>query len=525
MKTRRLLKEEITYSVAKEREVNVLHQLGYLDQQCRFFSHLNERQEWMKAVIAYHLGVKSTDMCHVANMEDWFRGSFNVCVPVTIDNWKGRQQPGQRVILRFPLPYRVGEGFRPGNGDEKIQCEAGAYAWLQQNCPNVPIPRLYGFALSTGETYTRIEHLPFLSRCFQSVRRRLLQWLGLPVPSYYVRRPGIIKSCLYGVTEAGYLLIECIEDTQGTMLSNTWSENQHDIKLRTNFFRSLSQILLSISKTPLPRIGSFIINKEGYLTLSNRPLSMELQELENEKIPTGLPRDYTYSTVESYVADILGVHDSRLRNQPNAVNNVQDCGYQMSALAAMRTIAPLFFRRDLHRGPFVFTLTDLHQSNIFVDDEWHITCLVDLEWACSRPVQMVEPPYWLTNKGVDEIDVEEYDKLRKELLTIMSVEESEDSRSFLSKNAGETPLRLSEVMEQAWASGTFWYSLALSSPSGLFSLFYERIQPLLSKKGSEDIGEIMPFYWGKDVGKFVASKLADKKKYDCELRQAFAEGS
>jgi hypothetical protein len=309
------------------------------------------------------------------------------------------------------------------------------------------------------------------------------------------------------------------------MLSNTWSENQHDIKLRTNFFRSLSRILLSISKTPLPRIGSFIINKEGYLTLSNRPLSMELQELENEKIPTGLPRDYTYSTVESYVADILGVHDSRLRNQPNAVNNVQDCGYQMSALAAMRTIAPLFFRRDLHRGPFVFTLTDLHQSNIFVDDEWHITCLVDLEWACSRPVQMVEPPYWLTNNGVDEIDVEEYDKLRKELLTIMSVEETEDSRSFLSKNAGETPLRLSEVMEQAWASGTFWYSLALSSPSGLFSLFYERIQPLLSKKGSEDIGEIMPFYWGKDVGKFVASKLADKKKYDCELRQAFAEGS
>jgi hypothetical protein len=106
----------------------------------------------MKAVIVYHLGIKSTDMCHVANTEDWFRGSFNVCVPITIDNWKSRQQPGQRVILRFPLPYRVGEGFRPGNGDEKIQCEVGAYAWLQENCPDVPIPRLYGFAMSTGET-------------------------------------------------------------------------------------------------------------------------------------------------------------------------------------------------------------------------------------------------------------------------------------------------------------------------------------------------------------------------------------
>lgn len=355
--------------------------------------------------------------------------------------------------------------------------------------------------------FTRIEHLPFLSYCFQSLRRWLLQWLRFPVPSYYVRRSNKIKDGLDGVSEAGYLLIEHIEETQGTMLSNTWAEKQHDIELRTNFFRGLSQILLSISRTPLPRIGSFIINKEGYLTLSNRLLSMELQDLENEKIPTGLSRDYTYSTVESYVTDLLGAHDSRLRNQPNAVNNVQDCGYQMSALAAMRTIAPLYFCRDFHRGPFVFTLTDLHQSNIFVDDKWHITCLVDLEWACSRPIQMVEPPYWLTNKGVDEIDVEEYDKLRKELLTIMDAEETETSPGFLSKDTEKIPLRLSEVMEQAWATGTFWYSLALSSPTSLFTLFYDHIQPLLSKHGSEEIGEIMPFYWGKDVGKFVATKL------------------
>ncbi|KAJ5215219.1 uncharacterized protein N7498_001626 [Penicillium cinerascens] len=252
---------------------------------------------------------------------------------------------------------------------------------------------------------------------------------------------------------------------------------------------------------------------------------MELQELENEKIPTDLPRDYTYSTVESYVTDILGVHDNRLRNQPNAVNNIQDCGYQMSALAIMRTTIPLFFSRNLRRGPFVFMLTDLHQSNIFVDDKWRITCLVDLEWACSRPVQMAEPPYWLSNKGVDEIHVEEYDKRRRELMTIMKAEEAANFSEFLPKDAGSTPFRLSETMEQAWATGTFWYSLALSSPTGLFRLFYEHIQPLLSEHGSDDIGETMPFYWGNNVGKFVATKLADKRKYDKELLLAFSESS
>lgn len=244
------------------------------------------------------------------------------------------------------------------------------------------------------------------------------------------------------------------------MLSNTWSSKQDDRELRNNFLRDYSRILLSLSRKPLPRIGSFIIDGEGFLALRNRPLSMELQELENENIPTYLPRDSTYTSVESYVVDILGVHDSRLRHQPNAVNNVQDCVYQMSALAAMRAISPMFLHRNMSRGPFVFTLTDLHQSNIFVDDKWHITCLVDLEWACSRPIQMVEIPYWLTNKGVDEFDIEEFDTVRMEMMSIMRTEEREFPSNFFSEYSGKNPLFLSEVMEQAWTTGTFWYFLA-----------------------------------------------------------------
>lgn len=324
---------------------------------------------------------------------------------------------------------------------------------------------------------------------------------------------------------AGYMLIEFIDETRGTMLSNTWVEKRHDVNLRTNLFQDLSRILLSISRIPLPQIGSFTIDNNGFLRLNNRPLSIEIQQLENEEIPTYMPCGYTYSTVESYVMNLLGIHDSRLRNQPNAVNNLPDCVSQMSALAAMRTIFPIFFQQKLRRGPFVFTLTDLHQSNIFVDDNWRITCLVDLEWACSRPIEMVEPPYWLTNKGVDEIDAQEYDKLRTELMTILTAEETKQRSSSrgVSGNVGETTPRLSDAMELAWTTGTFWYSLALSSPTGLFRIFYEHIIPLLSKHYSEDIGEIMPFYWDRDVGKFVADKLSDKKKYDHELRLAFEE--
>ncbi|KAK2762555.1 hypothetical protein FQN53_007445 [Emmonsiellopsis sp. PD_33] len=117
-RTRRLLREGITYFAAKERE----------------------------SVVAYHLGLsaRSVNLLRVGEVENWFHG---VCISVNVEDKAWR-----RVLLRLPLPYRNGEAFRPGNCDEKVRCEAGTYAWLRENCPDVPIPHLYGFAMSTGET-------------------------------------------------------------------------------------------------------------------------------------------------------------------------------------------------------------------------------------------------------------------------------------------------------------------------------------------------------------------------------------
>jgi hypothetical protein len=43
------------------------------------------------------------------------------------------------------------------------------------------------------------------------------------------------------------------------------------------------------------------------------------------------------------MTDLLAVYDSCLQKQPNAVNGFQDCGYQLAALVAMRTMSLLFF--------------------------------------------------------------------------------------------------------------------------------------------------------------------------------------
>lgn len=321
----------------------------------------------------------------------------------------------------------------------------------------------------------------------------------------------------------GYLLIETIRWTRGTMLSNTWEEGRHDPKLRMNLFRDLSRIYLSITRVPLPRIGSFIIDRAGFLRLANRPLAVEMGQLESERIPTDIPRDYTYTTLDSYVVDVLGYHDNRFRFQPNAVNNLSDCGYQLSVLTGLRTVHQSLFNRAFRRGPFVFNFTDLHQSNIFVDEVWHITCLVDLEWTCVQPIEMFMTPYWLTGKSVDGLIAEEYDEVRRELMEALVKEEQDSGSALLIDNEESPQLRLSDIMEKSWESGAFWYSLALSSPSGAFSIFDKHIKPLFIKGLDDDFEAVMLCFFEKNVRSIAHRRVADRKEYDEQLRQAFED--
>lgn len=180
----------------------------------------------------------------------------------------------------------------------------------------------------------------------------------------------------------------------------------------------------------------------------------EIRQLENENIPTAISRDYTYTTTDSYITDVLGFHDNRFRHQLNAVNNLGDCAYQLSVLNVMRTIFQSIFDRGFRRGPFVFVFTDLHQSNIFVDADWHITCLVDLEWACTQPIEMLGPPSWLTDKGVDQLIPGEYNTVRQEFMEALKTEE-QNFESVSPVELGTSWPRLSNLMERSWEKGAF----------------------------------------------------------------------
>jgi hypothetical protein len=142
------LKGKITYSAAADQEQNVLQQLTYWQKREEFIAYLLQHTQEIEGIVSCYLRLKGTERCHLSPCEDWIHGSFNICLPVYIDNW--RKRTGGRVMIRFPLPYKIGQSNYPGNADEKVRCEAATYAWIRENCPDVAIPYLWGFAFAGG---------------------------------------------------------------------------------------------------------------------------------------------------------------------------------------------------------------------------------------------------------------------------------------------------------------------------------------------------------------------------------------
>ncbi|KFZ24267.1 hypothetical protein V502_01259 [Pseudogymnoascus sp. VKM F-4520 (FW-2644)] len=483
---------------------NVLVRITYPEQKLAFWSFLLSRKSEIERIVSHHLHVKT---CQMGEVNTWISGSFNICIPVCID-----QISGARVLIRIPLPYKIGEANNAGNVDEKLRCEAASYMWIQEDSPEIPIPKLFGCGFTDGQTFTTPEKVPFLPRLMWRVNRAFRSLLSLPTPSHYVGRsyPDTLNT--------GYLIMSYVTD--GTMLSQSWQAHRHNSDKRSNLFHGLARIMFSLGKPRLPRIGSFTLDNRGIISLTNRPLTLRLQALENEGIDTDIRMDYTYSAVDLYLLDFLNCHNNRIYQQPNSVHNQDDGQQQVAALTMMKAVIRHFVNRDLRHGPFIFTLTDMHQSNIFVDDQWNITFLIDLEWACSLPVELQCPPYWLSGRSVDGMPqgehLEAFGDMVAEFIKAFEVEES------LVVDKGQ-PLFRSALMRKCWEAGSFWYFQAVNSPKGMYTIFNQHIQRIFCAKHCDTtlFDEVVSSYWARDVNAVIEKKLKEEDSYKEQLREAF----
>ncbi|PLB45671.1 hypothetical protein P170DRAFT_457965 [Aspergillus steynii IBT 23096] len=482
---------------------NILHRLDYPRKQKEFWERLVSHKSEIEELVSFHLGAKH---CRIGAEEDWMFGSYNVCIPVEVN-----PPSDERVLIRNPLPFKIGEPNFPGNADEKLRCEVVTYIWIRENAPSVPIPILHGFGFPGGQTFIKPSCVSLFSRLRWQLTQAARWWLGFPTCPYIsLRRSSALPT--------GYIIISFVKN--GRMLSETWRTHLlEDQTRRRTLFKDLANIMLSLNRTHLPQIGSLTIDDDGVIQLDRRPLTLRLQTFENEGIPT-IPRDSTYQSVEPYILDLLQCHDNRLIHQPNAIHDVNDGQEQFAALTMMRGLLHQFISRQYRNGPFVLTLTDLHPSNIFVDEDWHVTSLIDLEWACFFPIELQTPPYWLSGRPIDDIEHGEHLQTFEKIITEFIEIFDEQEKRLEGSNAFQVG-----VMKECWERGSFWYFQAVHSPKGLLRVFNEHIQGRFCEEHCTQrvFDQTVSPYWSAYSESFIQRKDKEETEYKDRLRKRFAD--
>ncbi|CAG8905889.1 unnamed protein product [Penicillium egyptiacum] len=337
-------------------------------------------------------------------------------------------------------------------------------------------------------------------------------WFGLPKARPYIgtRDRNVLKT--------GYTMISFVKN--GQMLSNTWEDHLLSDKTgRQTLLGDLAKIMLSLNRVKLPRVRSLTLDGNGLIELKSRRLMLRLQTFENEGIPT-IPRNSTYHSVEPYVLELLQLHDDRIHYQPNAIHNLKDGQEQFAALTMMRGLLPQFISRQYRDGPFVLTLTDLHASNIFVDENWHITSLVDLEWACSSPIELQTPPYWSTGRRIDDIEhgghLETFEKVMNEFIDAFEEQE---------KRMDTPDASQAEIMRKCWDRGSFWCLPAVNSPKRLLRVFNQHIQRMFCEEHCTQrvFDRTVSPYWSVGAEAFIQTKVEQEAEYKDQIRKRFGE--
>lgn len=149
------------------------------------------------------------------------------------------------------------------------------------------------------------------------------------------------------------------------------------------------------------------------------PFTGQVASWNSEGIPT-IARD-DFEDVQPYILALLESHDNVIGCQLNAVHSVADGEAQLCALVMKCALLHHFPDKEYNKEPFALTLTDLHPANIMVDDDGHITSLVDPDWACYLPVEMLTPPFRLAEVAATSL---EHENLVDEFLGVFKTQEN-----------------------------------------------------------------------------------------------------
>lgn len=351
-------------------------------------------------------------------------------------------------------------------------------------------------------------------RVYRGLCRWIHHFLGLPLLSSYIYNTSA------PAIKTAYLILEYIGPETGRMLSDSWDEHCNDATRRVRLYHGMARIMLSLARIPQRSIGAYQFNKsDSTVTLTNRPLTCSAIIMENSGAPRTIQPRQTYQSLESFTSDMLTLHDNYLLHQPHAVQDEEDAHERFAIRLLLRAVSHHFILPRWRDGPYVLQLTDFHQSNIFVDADWNVVGMIDLEWICSLPVEILSVPYWLTGCSIDGIIDEEYETFNEARQAFLAAMDEEAEITGL-KPKHDIPL--TQIMREMWASKGVWFWACVRSLNGWLFVFEDHIIPKFSddKKLVTRLKDVAAL-WQEDVESVVRAKVDDEERYKRELRALY----
>ncbi len=409
-----------------------------------------------------------TEMC------DPKAGAFNAL-------FRMKFQDGGSAVIRFPKP---GVTMFP---EEKIRNEVSMIKYIQDHT-TIPVP----FILHWGTK----EESP----------------LGLG--------PFIIMEYINHEMDMGTALNTPGRGTQDRPLIDP---NINPAKLEM-LYRQMADILLQLSKLEFPAIGSLEQTDEFLWEVTDRPLSIHMNELVRlGTLPrTKLPKESFKSSLD-YFKSLSRLHIEHLFQQRNdAVESQTDCQRKYVArhlfqkLASEKKLSSSLY----NNGPFKIWCDDLRPSNILLDEKLQIVGVIDWEFAYAAPAEFsFAPPWWLLLEqpeywpnGMNEW-TSIYECRLKTFVRLM--EECEDSA--IATGSLQDGGRLSRRMRKSWDDGDFWIVYAARKNFAFDTIFWQKVDPIFFGHGEspEDTWKqrlgLLEVRVMENMESFVEKKLTDSK--------------
>lgn len=272
-----------------------------------------------------------------------------------------------------------------------------------------------------------------------------------------------------------------------------WRSYTRPTEATSKLHEQFSDIYIQLRQLEFPEIGALglhaVDGRPSYacdpddIHVCHRPISIEImmQELEGMDPGARIKPRTTFSTVRSFVDALFWLAENEFEKSPDIGLDIRGGRNTLYARHHFRRfVLNIWLDSATDKGPFVLMHGDMNMlmSNLLFDEELTLVGVLDWEWSCVVPAEMLVSPVWLTGGGP------EWMLIGKNLFY------TEVGRLIATTRDRERALQVPPRLSQEWAKMETWCHtavvIALLSPDLTYDVYWDLVFYKVEEPRSED---------------------------------------